>query len=66
MFKSKILLQESSITEAVEKQLQGAMQSSLTPLMGKKTQMSAHSHHETVTTPMSGMMITVNQLCTIL
>lgn len=30
------------------------MQSSLTPLMGKKTQISSYSHHENATTPMSG------------
>lgn len=46
-------LQESSITEAVEKQLQGGgSHSNSTPLMGKKSQMSTHS--DSKTTP-SGM-----------
>lgn len=45
--------QESSITEAVEKQLQGTVQPTLTPVMGKKTQINSHSH-DSVTTPLSG------------
>lgn len=56
--------QESSITEAVEKQLQGAMQSppqpSLTPQMMKKPQMGtqATSHqHEPAITPISGTFL---------
>ncbi|XP_059615056.1 tyrosine-protein kinase Abl [Phlebotomus argentipes] len=56
------MFQESSITEAVEKQLQGVAQvPTLTPQMGKKSQMSIHSpppppqqqHEQVVTTPMS-------------
>uniref|UniRef100_A0A6B2EE57 Tyrosine-protein kinase n=1 Tax=Phlebotomus kandelakii TaxID=1109342 RepID=A0A6B2EE57_9DIPT len=54
------MFQESSITEAVEKQLQGVAQvPTLTPQMGKKSQMTIHSppppqlQHEVVTTPMS-------------
>ncbi|GAB0096216.1 Tyrosine-protein kinase [Sergentomyia squamirostris] len=61
------MFQESSITEAVEKQLQGVTQvPTLTPQMGKKSQMSIHSppsgqqqqpqppsHEQVVTTPMS-------------
>lgn len=47
----KCFLKESSITEAVEKQLQGSVpimstsphqQASLTPLMGKRPQMGTH------------------------
>lgn len=41
------IFQESSITEAVEKQLQGNSHSNTTPLMGKKTQMSTHSENKT-------------------
>lgn len=58
-----IYFQESSITEAVEKQLQGASsassQPSLTPQMGKKPQMGTHlvsqqQQHEQPATPLSG------------
>lgn len=41
------ILQESSITEAVEKQLQGGCHASSTPLMGKKSQISTHSEKTT-------------------
>ena len=52
---SLISLQECSITEAVEKQLQGALQPQLTPLMGKKTQMGTQVlTQEAVITPLSG------------
>ncbi|XP_037043232.1 tyrosine-protein kinase Abl isoform X2 [Bradysia coprophila] len=45
------MFQESSITEAVEKQL--ALQNSSTPQMGKKPQMGTHVHQEQPMTPMS-------------
>lgn len=48
------LQKESSITEAVEKQL--ALQNSVTPQMGKKPQMGTHVHQEQPMTPMSGKM----------
>lgn len=40
----------------MEKQLQGAMQNSLTPQMSKKPQIGSHSHNqsEQAVTPMSG------------
>ncbi|XP_055323715.1 tyrosine-protein kinase Abl isoform X4 [Sitodiplosis mosellana] len=41
------MFQESSITEAVEKQLQGNSHTNSTPLMGKKSQMSSHSENKT-------------------
>ncbi|XP_065074148.1 tyrosine-protein kinase Abl isoform X2 [Ochlerotatus camptorhynchus] len=50
------MFQESSITEAVEKQLQGAAQPvQLTPQMGKKPQMGTQQapQHEPVITPIS-------------
>ncbi|XP_055686989.1 tyrosine-protein kinase Abl [Lutzomyia longipalpis] len=63
------MFQESSITEAVEKQLQGASQvPTLTPQMGKKSQMSIHSppppHEQVVTTPMSETGSTSTKLST--
>ncbi|XP_031631464.1 tyrosine-protein kinase Abl isoform X2 [Contarinia nasturtii] len=45
------MFQESSITEAVEKQLQGNSHTNSTPLMGKKAQMSAHSENKTSSEP---------------
>lgn len=50
--KKHFSMQESSITEAVEKQL--ALQNSVTPQMGKKPQMGTHVHQEQPMTPMSG------------
>jgi hypothetical protein len=64
---TKIPFQESSIIEAVEKQLQGTIpQPSLTPQMSKKPQMGTHvvqqhqqqQHDQQAITPLSGRMHT--------
>lgn len=52
VYNNFVLVKESSITEAVEKQL--ALQNSATPQMGKKPQMGTHVHQEQPITPMSG------------
>lgn len=54
------MFQESSITEEVEKQLQGvSQQSTLTPQMGKKPQMGTHASAVSLDsgTPLSGLTI---------
>lgn len=60
-----LTLQESSIIEAVEKQLQGStvqLQPSLTPQMSKKPQMGTHmvqqqQIEQQAITPLSGMHV---------
>ncbi len=54
-FSFVVLPKESSITEAVEKQL--ALQNSVTPQMSKKPQMGTHVHQEQPMTPMSGTFV---------